>query len=383
MLLRADFGLAQSLADGCCLSAQMYTYIPIIRALHQTGCALIVASSLGNHADLTQMGSFSSLRSPLSEALGADLTFLPQWPLQKTYLAPATIALAENVAIVENEYDDSQWLIDKMLQGVDLFILDAFSCSHRFSASTLGALQFAENACVGPRHQRELIAMHHFCQADKPRLGLLGGANLAVKLQQLTAMVTRFDIVCVGGGLANTWLYSLGYQLGRSWVDYTQLKVLKSCIQHLEKNGVKVLLPLDFVVSEDVDGFSTSRIAAVGDIQPHETVVDLGPDTLQLYSGCVDSSSTVYWSGPMGCDTYTLGCVATQRLGQHIVNAPVYSLVTGAGTLACFERLGVSGFSHVSSGGDAFLHFLKHGSTKVAEFLQANDAWSPLVVVES
>lgn len=372
VLLRVDFNIPRDVEGNFILNDRVYSMLPVVKKLLGIGCAVILVSHLGRpKPGLCQAQySFTRLVAQLTKCLEVPVAFLSKWPHQKTYMAPKTVALAENTRFLPGELENDSVLVKRMLEGVDLVVMEAFACSHRTHASTVGIVQQAKRVCLGLHHQCELQAIRSFQAGQGQRLAVVGGRKLATKLPLINQMLRQIHVLCVGGGLANTLLHSLGYNLGTSWVEYDQLNAMKSLLQKAKQANVAIVYPEDVVVSEDTLTLDSVREVGISQIKPHEHIVDIGSKTRKLFEHAIKSSTNVYWNGPLGRYEYNNGVAGTAMVGKCIAKYPRYSLVGGGDTLACLHQLAIEGFSHVSTGGGAFLYFFAHNTSPVLEAME-------------
>ena len=372
VLLRVDFNIPRDSNGEFILNDRVYSMLPIIKQLIAAGCAVILVSHLGRPKPGVWQAqySFARLVAPLAKCLEMPVAFLSKWPHQKTYMAPKTVALAENTRFLPGELDNDIMLVDRMLEGVDLVIMEAFACSHRSHASTVGIVSKAKRVCLGAYHQAELQAIRSFQGLQGSRLAVVGGKKLLTKLPLVYQMLGQIDTLCLAGGLANTLLHSFGYNLGTSWVEYGQLNAVKELSQRAKELHVNLLYPEDVMVSEDATGQGAVYEVAIDQIKPHEQIIDIGSKTKNTFITAIKQAHSVYWNGPLGRYECAHGMDGTSSIGHNIAKYAKYSLVGGGDTLACLLQLQMTGFSHISTGGGAFLYFFAHNTSAVLEAME-------------
>lgn len=380
VLVRADFNLSRDGQGQWILNKRLHSVLPLIKQLVARQFAVVLVSHLGRPREgvWEERYSLSSLCEVLEKLLGKQVNFLSHWPFQKTYLAAGTIALAENTRFLQGECENDMMLAKQMVEGVDLVVMEAFACSHRAHASTVGILRHGKRACLGPAHQHELNGVKQFLRVDKPRVALIGGKKISTKLPLLTKLLETVDHICLGGGIASTILHANGFSLGTSWVEYSCLDEVERFCSLAKQRDVTLSLPCDVAVTDDMTGFQHRRFVQVDSIMPHECIVDVGPETVDRYSTLISEAKSVYWNGPMGIYEYRAGMQATSKLANVLVNCAAYTLVGGGDTLSALELLNVEEFSHLSTGGGAFLHYLAHGSTPTLDALRAKERQNAL-----
>ena len=375
VLLRVDFNLPRDKDGQLVLNDRVFAMLPVIKQIVAKGCAVIVVSHMGRPRPgvFEEQYSLASLAPVLSEKLGLPVSFLSSWPQQKTYLAPATVALAENTRFLVGELDNDLSLAQKMLEGVSVVVMEAFACSHRKHASTVGITSLASRIILGPEHSSEIDAIEKFMRYRERCLAVVGGKKIATKLSLLEQLIAKMDVLCLGGGIGNTILHSQGYNLGTSFIEYSQLRSAAALCELATANQVDLVLPEDVVVCENLQDAASVRTVRIEDIAPHEKVVDIGPSTVARFKSKLIHAQSVYWNGPLGVYEYEHGLAGCAAWASAMSQVQAYSLVGGGDTLSVLHALGIKRFSHVSTGGGAFLHYLAHGTSPVLSLLQTEE----------
>ena len=373
VLLRVDFNLSKDRQGQFVLSHRFYSMIPVIKQIVAKGCSVIVVSHLGRPkaGGVDKAYSFSSLVPELSKALDFPVSFLPGWPHQKTFLAPGTVAMSENTRFLLGETKNDPNLVGKMLNGVSTVVMEAFACSHRKHASTVGIASQVSRLVLGPCHRQEIYAIDRFRHFSGQRMAVVAGKKITTKLALLEQMVAKMNVLCLGGGIANTLLHSQGYQLGGSFVEYSQLRAAQVLYDLAKQHEVKLILPQDVVVCENLQDNHTMRVTDIDHIEPQEFIIDVGPKTVAAFVAELAFVQSVYWNGPLGIYEHESGMGASTAWAQALSSSKAYTLLGGGDTLSVLENLGYKGFTHVSMGGGAFLHYLAHGTSPVLSALQA------------
>ena len=371
VLLRVDFNLSRDSQGQWILNERLYRMIPVIKQLLAMQFGVILVSHLGRpRAGVwEERYSLASLTEQLEALLARPVTFLSAWPYQKTYLAAGTVALAENTRFLVGERENDAVLAKQMVDNVDLVIMEAFSCSHRSHASTVGLLS-STSAVLGPEHVNELAGI----ETASPRVAFIGGKKISTKLPLLMRLLETVNTICFGGGIASTLLHAKGFSLGTSWIEYSCLSAVDKFCQLADERGVELVLPNDFVVSEDLSDFQRKHTVGIDAIQPHECIVDVGPGSLQHYTTLIEQAASIYWNGPLGIYEFRAGMASTAKLAMLLSQCQAYTLVGGGDTLSALAMLGIDDFSHLSTGGGAFLHYLANQTTPVLDAMQLGEA---------
>ena len=373
VLVRVDFNLSRDYEGSWILNDRVYSVIPLVKQLLAMQFGVILVSHLGRpRAGVwEERYSLSSLCESLEPLLGRSVNFLSSWPFQKTYLAAGMVALAENTRFLLGDRENDSELAKKMVESIDCVVMEAFACSHRRHASTVGLLQYAKRACLGPFHIREICGITKFLHANRPRVAYIGGKKISTKLPLLVKLLHSVEVICFGGGIANTLLHVKGYSLGTSWVEYSFLKEVSRFCALAERHGVQLMLPVDVATTVDFNSFSHKRYVAVGDILPQECIVDVGPETVSCYCQYLLSIQSAYWNGPFGIYEYRSGTGASLQFASTLASSSVYSLIGGGDTLSLLQKNDNYEFSHVSTGGGAFLYYLANQTTPVLDAVYA------------
>lgn len=371
VLLRVDLNLSRDSQGEWILNERFYRVIPVVKQLLAMRFAVVLVSHLGRPRAGVWEEKFSlaSLCIQLEKLLARPVTFLSAWPYQETYLAAGTVALAENTRFLKGEKENDVSLAKKMVENIDLVVMEAFSCSHRSHASTVGILSSAQSV-LGPGHLSELRGVEKFLRSSSPRTAFIGGKKISTKLPLLMKLLQTVDTICFGGGIANTLLHAKGFSLGTSWVEYSCLAEVDRFCQLAKERNVELVLPHDVLVSDDLTTFQKKRSVDIDSVLPHECIVDVGPGSMKLFEQLVMRSKSVYWNGPLGIYEFRSGLIATARLASLLSDCQAYTLVGGGDTLSALAMLGGGEFSHLSTGGGAFLHYLANGSTPVLNLMR-------------
>ena len=247
----------------------------------------------------------------------------------------------------------------------DVYVGDAFSCTHRAHASVEALPRLMEVATAGRALGEELNALHlALAEPKRPVAAIVGGAKVSTKLQVLENLVQRVDVLVLGGGMANTFLLANGIEVGSSLVEADMVDIARKVAASADAHGCRIILPEDFVVAEKLAEGVESRVALPGDIGVEEMILDAGPASAAAASEVLASCRTVVWNGPMGAFEFKPFDGATNKLaqaaGKLTGDGKLMSVAGGGDTLAALANAGVSNqFSYVSTAGGAFLEWLE------------------------
>ena len=373
VLLRVDFNLSRDKDGVFVITHRFMSMLPVIKQIVAKGCSLIIVSHLGRPKSgvRSEVYSFASLAPVLAEAIDMPVSFLSHWPQQKTYLAPGSVALAENIRFHEGDANNSKKLAEKMVEDVTLVVMEAFACSHRNHASTVGIVDCASRVILGPCHEQEIVAIEKFRCFSGKRMAIVAGKKITTKLALLEQMVEKMDVLCLAGGIANTLLHCQGFNLGCSFVEYSQLRAASALMDLIRTKNIQMVLPVDVVVCENLQDSASVRTTTIDAIDPQEQIIDVGPKTIEHYKKHLHAMEMVYWNGPLGIYEHEFGMAASASLAQALSDCSASTLLGGGDTLSLLHVLGCKGYSHVSMGGGAFLHYMAHGTSPVLSAMSA------------
>lgn len=371
VMIRLDLNVP--ITDGQIVSdARIRAALPTIQQARDAGAAVILLSHLGRPTEGKPEPDYSlaPVAAHLSTLLGLEVPLFETW-LDGIDISPGQVVLCENVRFNRGETNDSEELARRMAALCDVFVMDAFGTAHRAHASTHGVARFAAIACAGPLLSSELEALGQALEDPaRPLVAIVGGAKVSTKLTVLEALAKRVDRLIVGGGIANTFIAAAGYPVGRSLYEPDMLGVARGLAESTD-----VPLPQDVVVAEEISADAAATIRPVTEVRDQERIVDIGPATAALYSQALAAAGTIVWNGPMGVFEYDQFGAGTRRIAEAVANSPAFSIAGGGDTLAALEKYRLADrMSYVSTGGGAFLEFLKGGTLPAIAVLESRAA---------
>jgi phosphoglycerate kinase len=284
--------------------------------------------------------------------------------------------LCENVRFNKGEKKDDEALARRMAALCDVFVMDAFGTAHRAEASTHGVARFAPVACAGPLLVGELDALSRaLAQPARPLVAIVAGSKVSTKLTVLESLLAKVDQLIVGGGIANTFLAATGVAVGKSLHEPDMLDTARALLAQAAARGAEIPLPTDVVVAEEFSPTAAATVRPVGEVRPHELILDIGPQTAARFAGVLADAGTILWNGPVGVFEFDQFGGGTETLAKAIAASPAFSLAGGGDTLAAIEKYGVAeGISYISTGGGAFLEFVEGKTLPAVAMLEARAA---------
>jgi phosphoglycerate kinase len=376
VLIREDLNVP--VEDGVISSdARIRAAVPSLRAAVSAGARVIVMSHLGRpqEGEFSAEDSLAPVAVRLGELLGQSVRLQRDW-LDGVECAPGEVVLCENVRFNKGEKKDDEVLARRMAALSDVFVMDAFGTAHRAEASTHGVARFAPIACAGPLLVGELDALSRaLARPARPLVAIVAGSKVSTKLTVLESLLGKVDKLIVGGGIANTFLAANGIAVGKSLHEPDMLDTARALLGQAAARGAEIPLPTDVVVAEEFSPTAVATVRPVGEVRPHELILDIGPQTAARFAGLLAGAGTILWNGPVGVFEFDQFGGGTETLAKAIAASPAFSLAGGGDTLAAIEKYGVAGgISYISTGGGAFLEFVEGKTLPAVAMLESRAA---------
>jgi len=380
-LVRVDFNVPMQdgrVGDDTRLKAAL----PTIRALTGAGARVVLLSHFDRPKGKRVEGmSLRPVAEPLSALLGKPVAFADDCVGEAAEAAvqaleTGSVLLLENLRFHPGEEADDPTFAGALARLGDLYVDDAFSAAHRAHAST-SALAHLLPAYAGLAMERELAALDAALGSpERPVLGIVGGSKVSTKLDLLKNLVTKLDKLAIGGGMANTFLYAQGHDVGASYCEKDLAETARDIVRLAGQNNCKLFLPLDIVVAETLQPGAAARVRGLGEVDEHERILDAGPETTARLKRAMDNSKTLIWNGPLGVFEVPPFDKATVEAARHAaaqVKAGALVAVAGGGdTVSALHHAGVTqDFTFVSTAGGAFLEWMEGKALPGVEALRA------------
>ena len=247
----------------------------------------------------------------------------------------------------------------------DIFVNDAFGAAHRAHCSTVGVVDYVEEAVVGYLIQKELKYLGNAVEEpERPFVCILGGAKVADKLTVIENLLNKADTLIIGGGMSYTFAVAQGKSVGTSLVDMEKVDYCKEMLKQAEEKGVKILLPVDTMITKDfpnpIDAPVEATCVSVGQIPDDMMGLDIGLESAKLFAEEVKNAKTVVWNGPMGVFENPVFANGTLSVAKALAQTDATTIIGGGDSAAAVNNLGFGDkMSHISTGGGASLEFLE------------------------
>ncbi len=367
VLVRVDYNVPLDRNSGAVTDdTRLTATIPTIRYLQEQGAKVILCSHLGRpDGKVVDSLRLTPVAARLSELLTHPVNYLSDCigeEVEKAIkeMGEGDIVLLENLRFHPEEEANDPEFARELASFADVFVNDAFGTAHRAHASTAGVAAYLPSV-AGFLMEKEVSAMGTALERpNRPFAAVIGGAKISSKIAVLDNLMSKVDVLVIGGGMANTFLKAQGYDIGSSLVEEDQVEYAKELLHKAWEKGVKRLLPVDVVIADKIDKDANVRTVSVSDIPDGWSIVDIGPETVDQYGSQLRSCLTIIWNGPMGIFEIPPFANGSKELAEVISEVSGVTIVGGGETVALVTEMGLEDkFTHVSTGGGASLEFLE------------------------
>lgn len=367
VLLRADFNVPMDGEKNITDDIRIRMVLPTIQYVLEKGGRLIICSHMGRPKGArAEELSLSPVAKHLSTLLDREVKLAPDCIGAEVeslveQMADGTVLLLENLRFHQGETSNSADFSAQLARLADVYINDAFAVSHRAHASVVGVAERVEDKCAGFLLQTEMDYFHKSMDVPiRPLIAVVGGAKVSSKLGALEHMLDKVDGMVIGGAMANTFLKGLGVDVGSSKVEEDLLETAKRFIDTADERGVKIYLPVDFVVADRFAADAVVKHVTFRDIPPEWMALDIGPATTILFKEALQDAKTIIWNGPMGAFEMDAFARGTMALCQAVADSHALSIVGGGDSNAAVKKSGEEkNISYMSTGGGAFLELME------------------------
>ena len=369
VLCRCDFNVPTK--DGKITSdKRIVAAMPTIEYLVNHGAKVILCSHMGKpKGEWKPELSLKIVADRLSQLLGKEVIMASDVAGEDSKAKAAAlkngdVMLLENTRYIKGETKNDPELSKDLAALADIFVNDAFGTAHRAHSSTAGVADYLP-AVSGYLVQKEVSIMGKaLADPERPFVAILGGAKVSDKLNVINNLLEKVDTLIIGGGMAYTFLAAKGYSVGTSLLDTEKVDYCKEMMAKADAKGVKLLLPIDTVITDafpdPIDGEIAVETVSSDAIPSDKMGLDIGEKTRALFADAVKNAKTVVWNGPMGVFENPILAKGTIAVAQALADSEAITIVGGGDSAAACEQLGFANeITHISTGGGASLEFLE------------------------
>ena len=370
VLVRVDFNVPLNEKLNITNDIRIVESLPTIKKIISSGGKAIFMSHLGRpKGERKPEFSLKPAAKRLGELLGKEVKLAPDCIGAETEklvdeMKPGDVILLENLRFHKQEEKNDPDFAKQLAKLGDVYINDAFGSAHRAHASTEGVTKFIKICAAGYLMQKELDYLGNaLANPRRPYCAILGGAKISGKIDVINNLLNKVDILIIGGGMAFTFFKAQGKEIGKSLLEEEKLALAKELLEKVKPSKIKFLLPVDVVVADEFKNESPSKVVSVDKISADKMGLDIGPETIKLFSDELMKSKTIVWNGPMGVfemDNFAKGTFAIAETLAKATGDGAVTVIGGGDSAAAISKAGLEKkVSHVSTGGGASLEFLE------------------------
>ena len=367
VLVRCDFNVP--LKDGEITNdKRIVAALPTIKYLAENGAKVILCSHLGRpKGEYKPEFSLAPVAARLSEYLNQEVKLAEDENVvgenakaMAAALEDGQVMLLENVRYRKEETKNEESFSKELASLAEIFVNDAFGTAHRAHCSTTGVASYLPAVC-GYLIQKEITFMGGaLADPKRPLVAILGGAKVSDKIGVITNLLDKCDTLIIGGGMAYTFMKSLGHHIGTSLLEEEQVENAGKMMEDAKAKGVNFLIPVDNKVGREYDENTEAQVVNSDEIPDGWMGLDIGPKTQAIFAEAIKGAGTIIWNGPMGVSEWDNFAAGTIAVAKVVADSGAISIVGGGDSVAAVTKLGFSDkMSHISTGGGASLEFLE------------------------
>ena len=370
VLVRVDFNVPLDENQRVTDDRRITASLPTIKKIIDDGGKAILMSHLGRpKGKVKPEYSLKPAAEKLSELLGKEVKLAPDCigdEVKKMVdgMKAGEVILLENLRFHAEEEKNDSAFAEKLAGFGDVYVNDAFGTAHRAHASTEGVTHYIDTCAAGYLMQKELDYLGSaLSKPERPYCAILGGAKISGKIDVIMNLFDKVDTLIIGGGMAFTFFKAQAREIGKSLLEEEKLDLAKEVLKKAEGSKIKFLLPVDVVVATEFKNDSPSETVKADNIPSDKMGLDIGSETIKLFSEELMRSKTIVWNGPMGVfemDNFAKGTFAIAKTLADATEKGAVTVIGGGDSAAAITKAGLDDkVSHVSTGGGASLEFLE------------------------
>lgn len=378
VLVRVDFNVPMDGDKNITDDIRIRMALPTINHVLSQGAKLILCSHMGRPGGQRAMEfSLAPAANHLATILGRSVLLAPDCIGEESEALVAAmqvgdVVMLENLRFHKQETENDPVFAEQIGRMADVYINDAFAVSHRAHASVVGVPICVAEKAAGFLLQTEMDFYHKAIDAPiRPLVALVGGAKVSSKLGALHSMLGKVDVMIIGGAMANTFLKSQGIDMGASKIEEDLLESAREFVKEAEIKGVKLYLPVDFVVADRFSGDAVIKNVTFRDVPEGWMALDIGPASTTYFQEAMTDARTIVWNGPMGAFEMDAFARGTMAMCQAVASSHALSITGGGDSNAAVKKSGeAANISYMSTGGGAFLRLMEGKTLPGVEVLK-------------
>lgn len=368
VLVRCDFNVPMDDEGNITDDRRIVSSLPTIEYLIENGAKVILMSHLGRpKGEANPKYSLAPVARRLSELLNKEVIFAKDDRVVSddvkvivSKMNEGDVVLLENTRFRKEEEKNDDNFAKELASLGDLYVNDAFGTSHRAHASNVGVSKWLPSA-VGYLVEKEISTMGKALEnPEKPFVAILGGAKVSDKIGVIQNLLNKVDMILIGGGMAYTFLKAQGYEIGTSILEEDKVDLANQLLKEAEEKKVKLLLPVDIVVAKEFKNDTEFKTVKIDSIPKDMMGMDIGEETIKLFSDEIRKAKTIVWNGPMGVFEMENFKKGTESIAKAMAESDAITIVGGGDSASAVEKAGFGEkITHISTGGGASLEFLE------------------------
>jgi phosphoglycerate kinase len=366
VLVRVDFNVPIDTKTGAITDdSRIRATLPTIKYLIERNARVILISHLGRpKGKVVDELRLTPIAQRLSQILGQQVGVAvncigPEVEKSVETLRDGDVLLLENLRFHSDEETGSADFAKSLARLGDVFVNDAFGTSHRAHASIAGIAHYLP-AVAGLLLEKEINTLGNLLENPAhPFTSLFGGAKVSDKVDMLKNIMSRVDCLLIGGSMAATFLKAKSYEIGQSLIEAGSVGTATELIEEASKSGVRLILPVDVVVADELTAEAKGEVVSVESIPSDKKIADIGPKTTESFRRELQGSKTIFWNGPVGIEEISQFAEGTKAMARLLGKLEATTIIGGGSTAEVVNAMGLADkVSFVSTGGGASLKFL-------------------------